>query len=336
MTVLRVLFALCLLVPAARAAKNLEIYFIDVEGGQATLIVSPSGESLLVDTGWPGYSGRDPERILAAAKKAKLKRIDYVLITHYHTDHVGGVAGLVDRIPVGTFLDHGPSFEPSDKQMKNVMAAYDTAVSKAKHQVVKPGDTIPMKGVEIQVVAAAGEHIGTAVQGAGQPNPLCAGVARQAEDPGENASSVGFVLKYGQFRFVDLADLTWNRVLDLVCPNNLLGTVDVYLSTHHGLDVSAPAALVQALHPRVIVMNNGARKGGEPAAWKVFRDSPGLEDLWQLHFANPGGKETNSPDTFLANIDNPCEGKAIELEVLADGSFTVTNQRNKFSRTYKK
>ena len=335
MTPIARLTVLLLLAISCFGAKNLEMYFIDVEGGQATLIVAPSGESLLVDTGWPGFGGRDADRIVAVAKKtAKLKRIDYVLITHHHRDHVGGAAALAERFNIGTFVDHGPNVE-SDKGAKEMDAIYAKALATSKHTVVKPGDAIPVKGLTITVVAANGEHIQQALPGAGQPNPACSGVPLKEQDPTENARSVGFVLSWNAFRFVDLGDLTWNKEMDLVCPNNLLGTVSLYLTTHHGMDASNSPAIVQALHPKVAIMNNGARKGGSPSAWNVVRNSPGLEDLWQIHFAVAGGKEANSPDTFIANIDEACEGKWLHVSVASDGQFTVTNSRNKFSKTYR-
>jgi competence protein ComEC len=316
------------------AAKDLNVYFVDVEGGQATVIVAPSGESMLVDTGWLGYGGRDAQRIAEVAKHAKLKKIDYVLITHYHLDHVGGALGISERIPVGTFIDHGPDNE-TGKMASELDANYQKALANSKHMVVKPGDAIPLKGVEIKVVAANGELIASPLPGAGQPNPACAATPRKEADPSENARSVGFVLTYNSFRFVDLGDLTWNKELGLVCPNNLIGRADVYLVTHHGFDQSNSPAMIAALNPRVAVMNNGAKKGGSPSAWKIVRSSPGLEDLWQLHFAVAGAKETNAPDTFIANLDPQCEGKYLHLTVQPDGTFTVYNSRNKFTKTYK-
>jgi len=316
------------------AKKNLEMFFIDVEGGQATLIVSPSGESLLVDTGWPGYGGRDAERIAAAAKKAKLKRIDFVVITHHHRDHVGGVLALTERIPVGTFIDHGPNIE-TGKGPTELNELYAKALVGSKHVVVKPGDTIPVKGIDVRVVQANGDKIASALSGAGQPNSACSTASRQADDPSENARSVGFILSFNSFKFADLGDLTWNKELDLVCPNNLLGSVNVYLSTHHGLDTSNPPQMLAALKPKVVLMNNGAKKGGTPSAWKIFRAAPGVEDIWQLHFAVAGGKETNSPDTMIANIDESCEGKWLAMTVLPDGQFTIVNPRNKYTKTYK-
>lgn len=318
------------------AAKTLDFYFIDVEGGQATLIVTPSKQSLLVDAGWPGFNKRDAERIKAAAKSAGIKHIDYLAVTHHHTDHVGGVPQIVAMLPVKNFIDHGPNNETT-KGAKELSEAYDEAVKTGNHMVMKPGDKIPLKGLDITVVAANGERIGSALAGAGAANPLCDAALKFPEDKSENARSLGFVLNFGKFRFVDLGDLTSAKELNLVCPNNLLGTVDVYLTTHHGLDTSNPKAIVHALRPRVAIMNNGAKKGGVPAAWKVIKDSPGLEDLWQVHFAIAGGKETNVPDPMVANItEENDEGKALKISASEDGSFTVTNTRNKYSKTYAK
>lgn len=330
------LFLLALVAAACPlwAAKDLNIYFVDVEGGQATVIVAPSGESMVVDTGWLGYGGRDAQRIAEVAKHAHLKKIDYVLITHYHLDHVGGAFALTERIPVGTFIDHGPDTE-TGKGPSELDAVYQKALANSKHMVVKPGDSIPLKGVDIKVVEANGEHIAAPLPGAGQPNPACSAATKKEADPTENARSVGFLLTYNSFRFVDLGDLTWNKELGLACPNNLIGHVDVYLATHHGVDLSNSPAIVTALHPTVAIMNNGAKKGGSPSAWKVIRSSPGLKDIWQLHFAVAGAKETNAPDTFIANLDPQCEGKYIQLTVQPDGTYTVYNSRNKFSQTYK-
>jgi len=316
-------------------SRPFQIFFIDVEGGQATLIVSPSGQSLLIDTGWRGFDGRDAERIVQAAKAAKIKELDYVLITHYHRDHVGGVPQLANRMKIGTFVDHGPNMEDA-KVVKEDYSDYVKTLNKAaQHMVVKPGDTIPIKGITVQVITAAGEVISSPLAGGGQPNPFCAASAKKEDDPTENARSLGVLITYGSFRLIDLGDLTWNKELALMCPSNPIGTVDVYLTSHHGLNQSGSPALVQALHPRVAIMNNGAKKGGSPDAWQIVKDSPGLEDLWQLHYAMAGGKEHNVPDTFIANVDEFCEGKYLELTAQSNGSFTVVNSRNKFSKAYK-
>lgn len=314
-----------------QAAKLLQIYFVDVEGGQATLIVSPSGESMLVDTGWAGFNGRDADRIVAAAKLANVKQIDYLVISHFHADHVGGVPQLAARIPIITFIDHGLNVETTD-DAKRYSAAYNLAVEKGKHLVVRPGDTIPLKGVGVEVLTANGDLI--AAPPAAKRNPYCDSVPRQDDDPSENARSVGILLTYGKFRFVDFSDLTWNKELSLMCPVNPVGQVDVYLTSHHGFVLSGSEPLVWGLHPRVAIMNNGARKGGEPAAWQIVRDSPGLEDFWQVHFSIEGGKDHNTAEAFIANPDENCEGKFLKLSAEPDGSFTITNSRNGFTKTY--
>lgn len=317
----------------AQAEKPLEIRFIDVEGGQATLIVSPSGESLLVDTGYPGNNGRDADRIAAAAKQAGLSRIDYLVITHYHADHVGGVPALAARIPIGTFVDHGPTVETGD-QPAALYGAYLESRAKGRHILARPGATLPFKGVDIRFVSAAGDLITKPLAGAGQPNPLCGGFAAKDPDPSENARSVGMVLTFGRFRLLDLGDLTWNKEHDLVCPNNLLGKIGVYLTTHHGLALSGPQALVHAVSPRVAIMNNGAKKGGAATAWQIIKDAPGLADLWQLHYAVDGGAEHNVAEPFIANTDETT-GHGIRLSAHRDGSFTVANDRNGHTKTYK-
>ncbi len=317
------------------AAKTLDIYFIDVEGGQATLVVSPAGQAMLIDTGWRGFGGRDADRIVAAAKHAKIKEINYLVITHYHRDHVGGVPQLAERIKIGAYVDHGPLMEMDNKATREDFADYQKTVDGAQHIVVKPGDVIPLKGVNVDVLSSAGDILGTPQPGAGAPNPLCAAAKPKAEDPTENARSVGMLIGYGKFRMLDLGDLTWNKELRLVCPNNLIGKVDLYLTTHHGLDQSGPAALVHAISPRVAIMNNGAQKGGSPSAWQIVKDSPGLEDLWQLHYAVAGGQDHNVADSFIANVNEFDQGDYIKVSAEQDGSFTVFNSRNKYHHEYR-
>ena len=317
---------------AAHAAKTLDIYFIDVEGGQATLVVTPDKQSMLVDAGWPGYNGRDADRIRAAAKAAGVKQIDYMVTTHYHLDHVGGVRPLTEKLPVKTFVDHGANTE-TDKSAAELYASYEKAAATGKRMTVKAGDRIPLKGVDVEIVTARGEPIASARKDARQPNPACEGKS-YPEDPSENARSVGMLLTFGNFRMINLGDLTSREELELVCPVNRIGTVDLYLTTHHGMNISNAEPIVHALRPRVAIMNNGAKKGGSPEAWQIIRKSPGLEDLWQLHFAVAGGKENNAPDSFIANVDTACEGKYIKVSVTEDGTMTVTNSRNKYSKTY--
>ncbi|MFL6353568.1 MAG: ComEC/Rec2 family competence protein [Bryobacteraceae bacterium] len=329
-----VLSCILLIASEAHAAqKPLEIYFVDVEGGQATLFVSPSGQSLLIDTGWGGNAYRDANRILAAAKRAKIKRIDYVLITHYHSDHVGGVPQLAAKIPVGTFIDHGPNREDG-RGTKRVYADYQTATAAANHLTPKPGDKLPLKGIDAVVVSADGNSIPQPLPGAGQPNNSCAGVEPKPTDPSENARSLGIVITYGKLRIVDLGDLTWNKELELVCPNNKIGKADIFVVSHHGLDQSNSPALVHGIQPRVAIMDNASNKGGSPSAWDVIKASPGLEDFWQLHFANAGGKDHNTSDPFIANITEADTGYYLRVTANADSSFDIYNPRNKLSKQY--
>jgi competence protein ComEC len=330
-------FASLLVLPLvwAKATKALQIYFIDVEGGQATLIVSPLGGSLLIDTGWPDENGRDANRIMAAAKAAGVARLDYVLITHFHRDHVGGVPQLADRIHIGTFIDHGTLQEDSPVTNED-FAAYQKVLPRAKHILAKPGEAIPLAGVGVRVLTSATAHIAAALPGAGQPNPYCAAEPEAPADPTENQQSVGVLVTFGQFRFIDLGDLTKRREIELVCPNNLVGSVDLYLTTHHGWDQSNAKAIVDALHPRVAIMNNGAKKGGSPSVWQIVHDSPGLQDLWQLHFSEEGGPAHNVAEPMIANPQGDDLGKYLEVTALANGTFTVQNSRNGVSKTYTK
>src|SRR6266702_3901032 len=309
-----------LLCTGERAAepKSLQIFFIDVEGGQATLIVTPSGQSMLIDTGWPGFNGRDAGRIIRAAKAAGVNQIDYVLITHFHRDHVGGVAQLASQIKIGTFIDHGPNKEDADDPRED-FAAYAKVASQKKRLIVKPG-----------------EQISAPLPGAGQANPLCASEPEAPADSTENARSVGTLITYGKFRFLDLGDLTKRKERELVCPINLIGTVDLYLTTHHGLNQSNAKVIVDAIHPRVSIMNNGAHKGGSPDTWETIHNSPGLQDLWQLHYALDSDKAHNVPEMFIANLDEKCEGKYIKVTAERNGTFTVLNSRNDYKKTYSK
>jgi beta-lactamase superfamily II metal-dependent hydrolase len=317
----------------AHAAQGLDVYCIDVEGGQATLFVTPAGKAMLVDTGWAGFNGRDADRIATVAKAAGVTRLDYLLVTHYHLDHVGGVPQLAERLPVGTYVDHGRSVE-TDPEAAELFHAYLRVRDRASHLIVRAGDRIPVEGMEVRVVASTGQGITRPLTGAGDPNPLCASTKSREVDPSENAQSIGILIEFGKFRMIDLGDLTWNKELQLVCPSNLLGRVDVYLATHHGLDESNSPAIVHALRPRVAVINNGSNKGGSPEALQTIRTSPSLEDIWQLHYAQDAGKENNAPEPFIVNVDQESSVSWIKLEAQADGQFTVTNSRNGKTKTY--
>jgi len=340
--VLKGAICICLLaVPAGWAAQWLEIYFIDVEGGQSTLIVDPQGESLLIDTGWPDSNHRDADRILSASKAANIDHIDYVILTHYHSDHAGGVSELASRIPIATFADHGPNTEPT-KETSGNYEAYLKVVAHAQRLILKPGDTFPFKGMGVEVLTSAGAEINMPLAGAGEPNPLCPSLPAAPADASENSRSVGVLVRYGQFRFIDLGDLTTRGELGLACPRNLIGTVDVYLTTHHGTahpgsgDSSNARELVDALRPRVAIMNNGAIKGGHPVAWQIVHDSPGLEDIWQLHYAVMSDKDHNVAEPFIANTETSDDGHYLKVLAEPSGTFTVINSRNNFQKTYKR
>ena len=346
---------------AAQTRTALDIYVIDVEGGNATLMVAPSGESLLIDTGnvAPEAAIRDADRILAATRDARLTQIDHLIVTHWHGDHFGGLAELAKRIPIRHFIDHGANVQPAPAADDFLAKTYPELTAKAKHTVVKPGDRIAIPGLELRVVTAAGETIKAPLPGAGAANPYCASF-KPGDNNAEDPMSVGVHVKFGKFRTIHLGDLTRNKEFELMCPNNRIGAVDLLLGLHHGQATSNSEVLVHATHPRVAIMNNGTRKGGEPETMRVVHTSPGLEDLWQMHFSQLSGQEYTVPSIFIANmLDDPLaampmapitappigssappppahNGPAYWIKVSAqtDGTFTVTNTRNGFAKTY--
>jgi competence protein ComEC len=351
-----------LAIAQSRTAKTLDIYVIDVEGGNSTLFVSPSGESLLIDTGNGGAAAsRDADRIMAAVKDAGVRQIDHLITTHWHGDHFGGMAEVANRIPIREFIDHGANVQPAAPTDEFLQKTYPPLFQKGKHTVVKPGDKIVMAGLDVQVVASAGEVIKTPVRGGGQPNPYCSTFKPQDVDRTENAQSVGSHITFGKFRTLHLGDLTVNKEFDLMCPNNRLGIIDLWIVSHHGQPISNSEVLVHAIQPRVAILNNGTRKGGQPDAMKIIYSAPRLEDLWQMHFSLLSGQEYTVPGVFIANTvdDQPTtmpisatpapapgpgaapppvhNGPAYYVKVSAqqDGAFTVTNARNGFSKSYK-
>jgi beta-lactamase superfamily II metal-dependent hydrolase len=316
------------------AEKHLLIYSIDVEGGQSTLLVAPSGASLLIDTGWPGNNGRDADRIQAAMRDAGIERIDHLLITHFHVDHVGGLPELARRVAIGEFLDHGANREDSDITRRD-FAAYLKAIEGKPRRIVHPGDTIDLPGLETIVLTADGDRIGAVPGIQPAPNPYCAAEPAWPVDSSENARSIGILVTFGRFRFIDLGDLTKAKEIALVCPANPIGRVDLYLATHHGMNLSNSRALVDALHPRAAIMNNGAHKGGSPEAWETIHSSPGLEDLWMLHTAEGSDAAHNSAEALIANPKGATEdGVFLKAIANADGSFTIVNPRNKTAIAY--
>lgn len=337
------LAAACLLTALPFAARvsaqagdgRLLIYAIDVEGGQSTLLVSPSKASLLVDTGWPGNNGRDADRILAAMKDAGITKIDHVLITHFHVDHVGGVPNLVQKVKVGEFLDHGVNREDSDIT-RHDYAAYVKAIGDTPRRTVHPGDRIDIPGLSTIVVAADGEHINAVPGVTPTANPYCASEPKWDLDQTENPRSAGILVRFGRFRFLDLGDLTKAKEIPLVCPQNVIGHVDLYLVNHHGFNLSNSKAFVDALAPRVAIMDNGAHKAGSPEAWQTVHESPGLEDLWMLHTAEDSDAAHNSASALIANLKGGSDGAYFKVVASQDGSFSVTNSRTGKTKAYAK
>jgi competence protein ComEC len=345
------LFLLCLCVMAivtlvfARQAKPsaraLEIYYIDVEGGAATLVVTPAGESVLVDAGWPGFDGRDAKRIEKAMNAAGINKIDHLVMTHYHVDHYGGIPELAKLVKVEKFYDHGPlAALDEDKSFAERYAAYQS-VTKGKSIKLNPGDAIELKrpagtpSISLQCLAARAEIISGKKKGE-KPNPECSNAALKAEDNSDNARSVVLMLRYGAFDFLDSGDLTWNIEQKLVCPENLIGEVDLYQVAHHGLNISNNTALLRSIKPQVAVMDNGARKGGHPDTVKWLTELPTLKDLWQLHRNVASTPEQNAQADFIANLEEQND-EANMIRVSVDASkhtFTITNDRNGKSKTY--
>jgi len=327
---------------AAQAADTLDIYFIDVEGGQSTLIVTPNGQSLLVDTGFAanGFNdtsnpGRDPRRIIEAIRAAGVKRIDYLLTTHFHADHDGGVVGVAAEIPIDTFIDHGAPAPETQKDNIGSLAAFQAyAAVRAKarrHIDAKPGYRIPLKGVDAVIVSSAGRTITKPVNGNGIRNTSCAAGPVPAQEAFENPRSTGFVLQFGKFRFLDVGDLAGKPLFDLVCPTDLIGSVDVYLIAHHGGPDAADPATFAAFRPKVAIVNNGATKGGAAATFKMLHGLPGF-DVWQLHRSRNEGAQ-NFADAQIANLDETT-GHWIKLSANPDGSFRVTNRRTGSTKDY--
>jgi competence protein ComEC len=328
------LLALAPALAQGNKAAQLRIYSIDVEGGQSTLLVAPSGASLLVDTGWPASDGRDADRVQAAMRDAGITKIDHLLVTHYHVDHVGGVPELVKRVPIGEFIDHGENREDSDIT-RHDYAAYLKAIEGKPHRVVHPGDTIDLPGLSAIVLTADGDHVSSIPGIKPQPNSYCASEPKPDADPSENARSVGLLITFGKFRFLDLGDLTKAKEIALVCPANPIPPVDLYLATHHGMNQSNARAIVDAIHPRVTIMNNGAHKAGSPEAWQTIHESPGMQDLYMVHTAEGSDAAHNSPESLIANPKgSTTDGAYFKVVASATGSFSVTNTRTGQTKDY--
>jgi beta-lactamase superfamily II metal-dependent hydrolase len=377
MIMLRKILAAALLssalsLPAVAAEGTLKVVSIDVEGGGGTLFVTPEGKSLLIDTGWPGGAGLLPspdgaqnsaDRIVAAAKKLGLSKIDYVIITHYHMDHVGGVFDLLKRIPVDTFIDHGPNAEhlkpgevvPPDLAggaPDQLYPKYLEAIKGHKHIVAKPGQVIAMGSMTDTIVSSDGVTLAKPLAGAGAPIPACDTAESKSTKPDggeENTRSVASLLSFGKVKIAMFGDLSWKKERELSCPTGKLGHVNLLIVTQHGSNISSNPASIADMHPDIALMGMGGKKGGDGDPIKLIKASPGLMGFWQTHesFAHPAW---SGDKNMIANLNPPAaaiaahakqmftappdEGHAIHAEITKDGKVTMTNDRNGFSKTY--
>ncbi len=336
MPIMRLLLWILVLPLGVLAGDTLDIYWIDVEGGASTLIVTAAGETVLMDAGYAGFDARDAKRIHhVLTHEAKASKIDYFLASHYHGDHVGGLPALAELVPIARFIDHGDTVDKGGEKGNRLWESY-LKVAGGKRRVAKPGDKLPLRGVELVIVASHSQFIDSPLQGDGA-NPHCGGFKPKPEDTGENGKSLGYVLRAGDFEFVNLGDLSWNYQYEMACPVNLLGEVDLYQVTHHGVRDDAVPQQVWAMKPTVAVMNNGPTKGAGPKGYEYVASSPGLQDLWQLHRAVNNDDSHNTGEERIANLGpkEGCEGHWIRASLASDGTYTVTNSRNGHSKTYR-
>ena len=336
------------MMPAGAASPGpLEIYFIDVEGGQSTLVVTPGKHTLLIDAGWasdgkgfnPGdpHKARDANRIVAAARDAGVSQIDYLLITHFHTDHFGGVSELAQLMPLRGFVDHGtphPHASETSSETRDAFALYAALRSKgnAPHIEPHPGDRLPLEDLEVTVVSSSGATLSAPLAGAGAANAACPAHPIPAGDPDENPRSTGVLVRHGKFTYLNLGDLSGPPLFDLVCPKNLVGRVDAYSTAHHGGADAAEPATFAAFRPRVVMMNNALKKGGQRAMFEVLHRAAGIEGVWQLH-ASADAADINFPAEYIANLDDSA-AHWIKLVANEDGSFRVFNARTKQWKQY--
>ena len=339
------MFAACLalaLVPLT-AAQALRIYFIDTEGGQSTLIVTPAGQSLLIDSGFPGdgkfsstpgtpADARDANRIVAALKDAGLSRVDVFVLTHAHADHSGGITELAAQVPIGTFVDNGGPLANADAVAGTLEAFkwYEAVRARGRHIVARPGAKLPLKGIDVTVVSAAGKTLTKALKGGGAANPACTS-ATPPQEPTENPRSVAVVVQFGRFRYLDPGDLTGDPLFALTCPKNMIGPLSVYRVAHHGGADAADPATFAALRPRAAIVINGPMKGGAPNLMAELRKHPDI-DTWQLHHSLLRGAEDVDAERVV-NLDTTT-ADWLKVTANSDGTFSITNPRTGATKPY--
>ncbi len=326
------------------ASGTLDIYFIDVEGGKATLVVSPSGESILLDAGFPGPGGfdgtpgapdkaRDAQRIMLAARDAGISRIDHLFISHYHADHFGGVMELSQLIPIVEFVDHAAPSAETEARVPGTLALYQQYAAlrdRGQHVLAHAGDRMALQDVTIDVIASDGVVLTTPLSGGGAGNNACVSGGVPAQETTENPLSTAIRLQFGSFTYLDAGDLSGPPLYALTCPINMIGQADVYAIAHHGGEDGSDPSLFAAVQPRVAVFSNGTRKGAQAATLTTLRDL-GIAG-WQLHRTeNPGAE--NMPDGQIANLDS-MSSAWIKLSARRDGSFSMTNGRTNQTVSY--
>lgn len=323
------LSSLCAVAQAAER-DTLDLYWVDVEGGAATLIVTPAGESVLIDTGMPGK--RDPKRIVKAAREAGVKQIDHLVITHFHIDHFGGAADIAKELPIINLYDNGipennPD-NPNDNSRWNSWIQPYREMKAEKRVVLKPGDSVPLKqaasGPAITLNCLATMQQVANIQET-KPGVDCEHLTAKPKDASDNANSMALVLQYGAFDMFDGGDLTWNVESKLVCPDNVLPTVDVYDVNHHGLDASNNPLLVSALGPTVAIMSNGTTKGCGAETFGTLKKTASIEAIYQSHRNLRADSENNTAPEYIANLEKDCAANLIKVSVEeGGGSYTVS------------
>ena len=344
--------------PKTRKIQDLKIISVDVEGGAAVLFRTPEGKSMLIDTGFPPGGGTqrsvagapppqppmDAERIAKAAATLGVKKLDYLVITHYHGDHLGGLEALLAKLPVDTFIDHGPNreFPPRVLRLSSgpirprqgirlLVAAYQGH----NHIFAQVGNTLDVGSMHIRFITADGKVPDAPLPGAGQANPDCAGVKTTSVDGGEeNARSVGMLITFGKTRILYLGDLTWNKEIELLCPTNKVGKVDVYFVTGHGMNLSSSPP-TRSIDPLVAIMQNGPTKGGDQEVINMVNSYPSLKGFWRTHYSIRYPSLNGDPN-YIANPDwLPDLASPLAVDITPDGDITVINTRNNFHQTYK-